>query len=213
MNLPSIQCNDKIVIAFCGPSTCGKSTVIREIVNHYNSGFISVISLDNFFYQPEQLPKTQLYGQTINNKDLKESVDWESFFHKVSEIKTPVLFIDGFITFADERSFNIVDICISFEYNTETDFEVALKRRVRRKDCFKNAEIPGDYLENPFITQLNYRCIYFHDVVWPEMIKHPEYRKPLNWEKPLLVLPAINELQKNVNESLMFLHPYIKAYL
>ena len=201
----------QLIIAFCGPSTCGKTTVIKELLKEYQSKshLITLVHLDHFFYDTDKLPKTELYGKLIPNKDLKQSVDWESFFKSISEVNTPILFIDGFITFADERSFNIVDICIKFEYNLDNDFDIALKRRVHRKQCFVDTDIPKDYLQNPFANNLNYRCTYFHKVVWPEMIKHPEYRNPENWRKPILTISATNNLQENVNKTLSFLHSFI----
>lgn len=213
-----IQVNKKenqLVIAFCGPSTCGKSTIIKELLNDYQSKsqHISTVKLDNFFYSTDDLPKTELRGKLIPNKDLKQSVDWESFFQNVSDVNTPILFLDGFITFADKRSFNIIDICVSFEYNFNTDFDIALRRRVHRKKGFENAEIPKDYLQNAFDNKVNYRCSYFHDIVWPEMIKHPEYRKPINWNKPILTLSATNDLQNNVKSALSFLHPFIDSHI
>lgn len=206
---------NQLVIAFCGPSTCGKSTVLNALLKEYSnlSHLISSVNLDTFFYKTDELPKIELYGRIIPTKDLKQSVDWENFYRKISQVDTPILFIDGFITFADKRSFNLIDICISFEYYLEKDFSIALERRVRRKKQFKDAVIPKDYLQDPFANPLNYRCTYFHDVVWAEMVKHPEYRKPENWKRPIITLSATNDLQHNVQETKNFIHPYINSHI
>lgn len=205
---------NQLVIAFCGPSTCGKSTVLKELLKEYlhQSHLISSVNLDTFFYKTDNLPRTEFHGKMIPNKDLKQSVDWENFFKSVSQVEAPILFIDGFITFADQRSFNIIDVCVEFEYDFEKDFEVALLRRIRRKKSFENAEIPKNYSMNPFENMLNYRCCYFKEIVWCEMMKHPEYRKPLKWEKPILTLSATNDLQQNVQEAKKFVHPFIDSH-
>lgn len=45
------------------------------------------------------------------------------------------------------------------------------------------------------------------------MVKHPEYIKPQNWEKPILNLSATSELQENVSKTLNFLKPFFDSHL
>lgn len=206
---------NQLVIVFCGPSTCGKSTIVKEILNSYRSDsqFISVIVLDHFFYKENHLPKTHMRGKMISNWDLKNSIDWEAFYRRISETYSPVILIDGFIPFADDRTRKIVDMVVSFEYNINTDFDIALGRRIHRCKSFSNCTIPHDYLNNPFGSHLNYQCAYFHDVVWPEMVKHPEFRKPINWKKPLLVLSATDNFNSNFLKTMKFLKNHLDFYI
>ena len=205
---------NQLIIAFTGPSTCGKSTVIKELLKKLNKTTdISVILLDSFFFDHGNIPKTELCGTTIMNYDRKDSVNWERFFRKIKFTHSDVIFIDGFIAFADERTKDIVDIIISFEYNIENDFDIALRRRIHRKKLWENVEPPDDYLENPFIDKLHYTCCYFKNVVWEEMVKHPEYRRPNDWEKPILILPASDSIHENTERALEFIQPMIEAHL
>ncbi|OHT13201.1 hypothetical protein TRFO_16764 [Tritrichomonas foetus] len=202
---------NQLVIAFSGPSTCGKSTVIKSLIGQYNDKIdITVLLLDTFFFNSGNIPKTKMRGETIMNYDLKQSINWESYFQKFKKTDTSIIFLDGFITFADERSQDIVDILITFEYNIDTDFELALSRRIHRKKMWRNIEIPKDYLENSFVDKLNYSCTYFHDVVWQEMLKHPEYRKPSDWNKPILILSATDSIQNNIEKTKAFLRPFLE---
>lgn len=152
-------------------------------------------------------------GKKVSNLDHKESIDWNAFYRCILEINSPVILIDGFITFADERSSEIVDICVLFEYNINTDFQIALNRRIHRCSSFQKCVIPNDYLQNPFINDLNYRCTYFHDIVWPEMMKHPEYRKPNNWGISILNLSATDSFQNNFTKTMNFIQGHIDFYI
>ena len=203
---------NQMIIAFSGPSTSGKSSLIDELLetqlqSKYDS--IEVVAMERFFKQSYNAPKIEMGVNSLTNLYLKESIKWNSFFKHISKIDSPILFIDGFILFADERSHDIVDVCVSFEYNTETDFEIALDRRVHRYGMNKNIPIPKDYLEKATENRFNMHCAYFHEAVWPEMVRHPEYRTPQNWEKPLLILSATNDFHDNVNKAFNFLQPYI----
>lgn len=85
--------------------------------------------------------------------------------------------IDRFIVFADIKSKQLVDLIVDIEFNTSTDFNEALNRRVKKSRTFEGCSVPSNYIQNTWNDSLSYYCTYFHDIVWPEMIKHPEYRK------------------------------------
>lgn len=191
-----IKKQNQIIVAVCGPSTCGKSTLIDQLSNEYQKRGISVgnVILDYFFLRNK--PIVNVRGINVDNWELKESLNWDLFYRRISEIDSTILFIDGFILFADPRTIDIADVCITFEYNLNTDFEIALGRRVHRIQQYRNVNIPTDYLENAAANNLNLLCAYFHDVVWPEMLRYPEYRIPEKYSKPLMHLSAT----KNQND-------------
>ena len=70
--------------------------------------------------------------------------------------------------------------------------------------------IPNNYLTNPRASNLNLNCAYFHDVVWPEMVRHPEYRVPVQCSKPLLNLSATANPNDNYSSALNFLSNYFR---
>ena len=203
---------NQLIIAFSGPSTSGKSSLIKALLEKQlqsKSDSIKLIQMEKFFKRSYESPKIKIGGYNISNLDLKESIQWDNFYKEISQNDSPILLIDGFILFADERSYDIVDLCVSFEYNIDTDFEIALDRRVHRYGMNEGIEIPKDYLEKASENRFNLHCAYFHQVVWQEMVKHPEYRLPQNWKKPLLVLSATNDFKDNVDKAFNFLQPYI----
>ena len=75
---------NQLIIAFCGPSTCGKSSIIKEILNSYRSKsqLIKIVVLDHFFYDKNKLPKTRMRGKKVSNLDLKESIDRNAFYNR-----------------------------------------------------------------------------------------------------------------------------------
>lgn len=203
------------IVAFCGPSPCGKSTLIEKILEEYEDkkDYFSVIKLYNHMYPENKRPKITMRGRTISNLDLKESTDWDSFYDEIARENAPIVFLDGSIIFADQRSHQIVDICVTMEFDFTKDYDIALTRRVKRSRRFQNQSVPSDYLQNTWSNYLNYYCTYFHDIVWPEMIKHPEYRNPVNWNKPILTLSATSDIKLNTLKTKNFIYQYIHSYL
>ena len=84
------------------------------------------------FIDAEHAPKENLLGKEYVNLDIKESIDWNTFYQQITQKNSPVLFLDGYILFADKRSYDIVDICIVIEYDIEKDYERALDRKIHR---------------------------------------------------------------------------------
>ena len=206
----------QIIIAFTGGSTSGKTTLVDKLLEEFHDkrDYIAVIRLDQYIYPEYQRPQTMMQGRNIGNLDLKESIDWDSFFNEISSVYAPIVFIDGFITFADNRSNQLVDLIVDIEYNTFTDFDIALRRRVNKSRTYGGCSVPSNYIHNTWNNDLCRYCTYFHDIVWPEMIKHPEYRKPYNWSNDrVLTLSATSDARLNVMKTLNFLHPFTSSYL
>ena len=204
---------NQLIIAFTGPSTSGKSSIINELKkNRFQSlkNDITTIPMEYFF--KKDAPTININGRSRPNLDLKESIYWDDFFECISEAEEPIVFIDGFIAFADKRTYDFADVCVALEYNIETDFNIALDRRVHRHGKFKGIKIPDDFISSSSNKPIYNECKYFHQCVWAEMVKHPEYRMPQNWEKPLLVLSATNDFNDNVNKTVDFLKPHFKLH-
>lgn len=206
--------DNQLVIAVCGPSTSGKSTTAKQILEKYekHKDQIEIMTMDHFF-DFDNAGKINIYGKDFTDLDSPKSYKWNDFFKSISENNSPILLIDGFILFADKRSKDLFDACIVIEYNIDTDYEIALDRRIHRRPSDKEKIIEKDYLQNPHKKSINQDCTYFHEVVWPEMINHPEYRKPQNWGKPILTLSATNDLQENVTLAYNFIKPLIDSKL
>lgn len=213
-NFQPIKKENQLIIGVCGSTTSGKSTLITELLKklEQHNSHMDQIAME-WFIDADNAPKTDLLGKDYVNLDIKESINWNRYYKQISENNSPILFLDGYLLFADKRSYDIVDICIEIEFNIETDYEIALDRKIHRYEWNKDKVIEKDYLQNPYKNAVNVKCAYFHEIAWPEMIRHPEYRKPQNWRKPLLTLSATNDLQENVSLALNFIEPFIKSYL
>jgi len=144
-----------IIIGVCGRSGSGKTTVCKKIKSELHiDGEITIMSQDNFYKSltPEQLQNVSEY-----NFDSPEAIDMDSLYEKLLKIKNSetvdipcydfkshqrtsetiainkdrnlkILFLEGIMTFVDERIRNIFDIkiCVS------TDADKCLIRRIRR---------------------------------------------------------------------------------
>ena len=206
-----VKNKNQLIIGVCGPTTSGKSTIISEILQRF--GEFPVIGIEKFFNMKNP-PLINLFGREIPNYDNSASVEWDLFYKEIEkQCDSPVLIIDSFVLFADHRAYELVDVCILIKYNVDTDFDVALQRRISRYPWRNEFEYDENYLQDPFKNKLNRQCAYFHEVAWPQMVNHPEFNQPKNWEKPILSLSATNDLQKNTKLALDFLKPYMNIQL
>jgi hypothetical protein len=84
----------------------------------------------------------------------------------------------------------------------ESEFEIAMSRRLLRG---LRAEVPADYRENPLASRAHFIANYFEQVIWAEMLKHPEYIDPPEWNKPRLVLRATDDIEAIRRQAKEFL--------
>lgn len=183
------------VLCVSGISTTGKSTIADHLSKKY--GF-DVISFDSYFKSPDVIPKFEIDGQNVINWDLPDSIDWEYLFQDLRNLDPNKLYIfDSFIPFSNPQIECIVDALINLEFKQD-DFDVAIKRRVERGF---HEEVPPDYESSPTASQVNFCAYYFKHIVWPEAFKHPEYRLPIPWTKPIIRLNALSPLQENIDAA------------
>lgn len=197
--------NKPFILCISGISTSGKSTVSNYIEKKFGFG---VIHLDDYvFNDRKKLPKFSLENVTGINYELPESIDWESFVSDLMNLnKYKNYIIDGFIPFYSNEILSFVDCLIDIEFN-ENEYSVALQRRVKR-DTGNN--VPDDYESYPMKSSAHFCAFYFKNFVWKEAFLHPEYRLPLNWNKPFLKLSATSPIENNCNESVKFLSEILK---
>ena len=100
-----------------------------------------------------------------------------------------------------------LDALIVIEYMPE-DFDVALKRRIRR---YFNCDVPTDYVEHPDKNEINWEAAYFTEYAWKFAMDYPEYREPKEWSKPILRLKAISPVGDNIEAAKEFVAKLIKA--
>jgi hypothetical protein len=188
-----------VVIAIAGASTSGKSILSKWISKHYPC---NVIGLDSYFIHPSEMPRVCVAGRQVANWDLPQSLNWDLFIEDLSAAqKSPLTIVEGFILFADRRVAPLCDILIVLTYD-ESEFEIALSRRVRRAT---KKDVPLDYRKNPLNSQAHFLANQFEQVVWAEMLKHPAYSDPIQWNKPRLVLRATDDIESIHRQAKRFL--------
>lgn len=192
------------VLCISGMSATGKTTIAKYFANKY--GF-RVIAFDAYAYRNKNyLPKYNYQNITGINYELPESIDWDSFLSTLNKMDPKEKYIiDGFIPFARPEVQNFVDILIDIEF-TKNDFKEALRRRVHRDI---GSKVPKDYSKNPKKSSAHYCSFYYEHFVWPEAFLHPEYRIPINWNKPLLKLQGRSTIETNCNESDKFVSQFL----
>ena len=191
----------QLVIGVTGISTSGKSIIADYLKEELG---LRVIPLDEFFAMM-RLPRAEFKGETIGDWDRPESIDWNDVARKFNETEDPVVVVEGFILFPDQKMPKIIDALIDIEFS-EDEFEVALTRRITRGfQC----EVPSDWQENPMKDKVSFTCAYFKDFVWKRALEHPEYRLPPNWNKPLLRLSATQDIEENKRRAKEFVTEFV----
>lgn len=193
------------VILFTGPSTCGKSTIVKELLKQFKSVSITI---DRFF-DLSIMPEIDFHGRKIRNNDCVEAVNWDKFLDHFSKIdNTDLIFLDAFIFFCKPGFENMVDAIVDIEYE-EGDMMIGMRRRMVRKG---RPEPPEDYAsQDPWSSNALFKCHYFADVVWKLAVDHPEYRVPPNWNKPIIKLSAKDDIEGNIRSSAEFVNKIVSC--
>lgn len=176
------------LIAISGPSSSGKSTIIKTInhlLNNYTLIKSSIVHLDDYYFDDDKIPLTK----GVQNWDCIEAIDYESFMHdlknnystypsiepeitvELSEgekdliieklLKLSVLeikLVDGFLLFHSKSLQSLFDLKI-FVFSSFTTLK---SRREARSHYTTNQ---GSWIDPP---------LYFDNIVWPEFKKNHE---------------------------------------
>jgi adenylate kinase family enzyme len=176
-----------VVIAISGASTSGKSTLTEWLWRKYSC---VVVQLDRFFRKPMEMPRIHIKDREFSNWETFESLNWEPFLEQLTEAQSnPIVIVEGFILFAHPQVAQLCDVLITLKFD-ESEMEIARSRRIQRDH---HERVPVDYREKPFASRTHFLANYFDQVIWAEMLKHPEYIDPVGWNKPRLVLKATDE--------------------
>jgi adenylate kinase family enzyme len=187
-----------VVIAISGPSATGKSTLATWLAAQYSC---KVVELDRYFTLPSGMPTITVADREVANWEVPESIEWEYFIPDLLKArKAPVTIVEGFILFGSPEVAALCDILVVLTFD-ESEYEIALKRRLTR--C-SDEPLPANYREDPLASELHFQANYFEQVVWAETLKHPEYRDPVGWKKPRLVLKATDEIETIQKQTLEF---------
>jgi uridine kinase len=193
-----------VVIAISGASTSGKSILAQWISECYSC---KIIELDAYFFHPSEMPTVSVADREVANWEVPKSLDWDPFIERLSAARqSPLTIVEGFILFADPRVASLCDIAIVLTYD-ESEFEIALSRRLLRDS---GNTVPADYRENPLESKAHFNANYFEQVIWAEMLKHPEYIDPPRWNKPRLVHRATDDIEAIRQRTKAFLDPLLE---
>jgi hypothetical protein len=152
------------------------------------------------------MPTITISGEATANWEVPESIAWDYFLADLAAArKAPVTIVEGFILFGDPKVCSLCDILVVFTFD-ESEFQIALKRRFSR-DTEKS--VPENYREEPFASDLHFHANYCEQTVWAEMLKHLEYRDPVRWNKPRLVLSATGDIEAIQTQTLEFVQQSI----
>lgn len=197
-----------IVLCISGFSVTGKTTLSKFLKKKY--GF-QIIHLDNYVLEDNNLlPAFNIQNVRGINYELPETIDWDRLISKLENTDPDEKYIlDAFIPFASPQIEQFISFLIDIEFN-ENDFEEGLRRRVLRDT---NSEVPTDYEKYPEKSSAHYCAFYFKHFVWPEAFRHPEYRLPPNWNKPLLRLAGSLPLKEICTESDKFVSHILKPFI
>jgi hypothetical protein len=148
------------------------------------------------------MPRVRIAGRAIANWGDPQSLAWGPFVADLAAARgNGLVIVEGFILFAHPAVAPLCDALIALEFD-DGEMEVAMDRRVRRA---VGRAAPANYREAPFQSRAHSAAAYFHEVVWPEMLRHPEYMDPRGWGKPRLALRATDSLEQNMAAALVFL--------
>lgn len=191
-----------MIIGISGPSTSGKSTIADFLKQNLDA---EVFYLDEYFAMLS-LPRSEMYGQEIGDWDKPESIDWELFMNDLNACNSSLVIIEGFILFGNQSMHSRIDALINIEFE-ESDFPIALQRRIQRGF---HEEVPEDWEQNPTGNKVNFSCAYFKNIAWKRAFEHPEYRKPVDWNRPTLTLSATADINDNCKRALEFARDLIR---
>lgn len=146
-------------VGIAGPSGAGKSTAVRALEQRHPS--IARVRFDNYFREPHECPKVNgetfwdtpesLYLDTLHTNllDLKNGRTTHAplDYDRVALTRTwgsiepaPVMLIEGFLLFADERVSNLLDLRIYM--NIPEDVQLARRmERTPRADYVRDVVI------------------------------------------------------------------------
>lgn len=134
------------IIGIAGPSCCGKSTICDELQKHLKDSFI--IHTDDYWHDPETFPKEKGF----KNWELPECIDFDTLYVNLSDLKkgktttapqwvrggypplqkeikpSPIIIVEGFRLFWDERVRKILD----FRIYIDVPEGLIIRRRVER---------------------------------------------------------------------------------
>jgi uridine kinase len=153
------------------------------------------------------MPLVTVSTLEVPNWEVFESLDWDLFLTDLSSARaSPLTIVEGFILFAHPRVQKLCDILITLKFD-DSEFSIAMERRLRRD---QGENVPPNYREEPLASKSHFLANYFEQIIWPEMIKHPEYIDPIGWKKPKLVLKATDEITAIQVQAEEFLHEALK---
>ena len=188
-------------IGITGITTSGKTTLTNLLVNHFKA---KKCCMDDFYFQTD-FQQINFRGKMVSNWESPKGIDWEKFEVHCENSFGNVIFIDSFLLLYSKKITNMIDILIILEYKEE-DFEIALKRRIKRNF---DQEVPYNYLKNPEESEIHYEAAYFKEISWKFAFNFPQYREPENWNKPILKLSATSSIEDNLIKSIKFINKYL----
>lgn len=186
-----------ILILVAGGTASGKTTVVNEIVSHFNSDEISVIYMDNYYKRRDDLPLEKRkkinydhpdsYDLDLLKEDLRKIMQSESICTPVYDFTThnrrasehilihptKVLILEGILSLYDKDIRDLSDIQIFVESEADVRFIRRLRRDIAERGRSMD-EVISQYLDTvkPMYDAYVAPTKRFADIIIPNDTKH-----------------------------------------
>ena len=186
-----------ILIAIAGGTASGKTTVVEEIINHFQSEEVEVICQDNYYKQLNEISLEERkkinydhpnsFDLNLLYADLKKLIagkviyspvyDFKDHNRKQDEVKeihpTKVIILEGIMALYDKRIREISDILIY----VESDPDVRFIRRLKRDIAERGRDLDSVILQylstvKPMYDEYIAPTKRFADIIIPNDTKH-----------------------------------------
>jgi len=144
------------LIGIAGGSGSGKTSFLRELMNHFSHDEIALVSQDNY-YHPKEMQ--ELDGNGVENYDLPSSINRKQFFDDMMKLvdggeiekleynfnnpawkpqtvivkSAPVIIMEGLFVFHYEEIMQQLDYKVYIDVNHEERFRRRIKRDLKER--------------------------------------------------------------------------------
>lgn len=186
-----------ILICVAGGTASGKTTVVNEIIHHFSADQVSVIYMDNYYKERNDIPLEQRkkinydhpnsFDMDLLHNDLNSLLNHKSIdspvydfcqhnrnaCEKIRLMPTNVIILEGILALFDERIRDLSNINIFVESDADIRFIRRLKRDILERGRSMD-DVILQYLETvkPMYDSYVAPTKRFADIIVPNDTKH-----------------------------------------